>query len=131
MASDDESDSPGPASSAGDEPSRQDAAPGAEPQAAGPAGGTSRPPAAAPADAPPGGARAAARPVALPADAAAPPDALEELPPDHPLLQRAQQALFQQLSATKLRLEEELREQRQALKVRLWAPRLLTLTCRA
>lgn len=122
MASDDESDGPGPASSAGDEPSREDAAPGAELQAAGPAGGTSRPPADAPADAPPGGAPAAARPGALPPDAAAPPDALAKLPPDHPLLQRAQQALLQQLSATKQRLEEDLREQRQALKVRLLGP---------
>ncbi len=43
---------------------------------------------------------------------------MEELPPDHPLLQRAQEALFQQLSATKLRLEEELREKKQALKAR-------------
>lgn len=41
-----------------------------------------------------------------------------ELAPDHPLLQRAQEALFQQLSATKLRLEEELREKKQALKAR-------------
>ena len=41
-----------------------------------------------------------------------------ELPPNHPLLQRAQEALFQQLTATKLRLEEELKEERQALKAR-------------
>lgn len=46
-------------------------------------------------------------------------DDLAQLPPDHPLLQRAQDALFQQLSATKLRLEGELRERRLALKASL------------
>ncbi|GAB4817322.1 hypothetical protein N2152v2_004368 [Parachlorella kessleri] len=57
-------------------------------------------------------------------DAAQPPELpisgeeqdVAELPPNHPLLQRAQEALFQQLTATKLRLEEELKEKRQALK---------------
>jgi hypothetical protein len=38
------------------------------------------------------------------------------LPPDHPLLRRAQDALHRQLAADKLRLQEELRERRKALK---------------
>ena len=41
-----------------------------------------------------------------------------DLPPGHPLLRRAQEALYQQLAATKLRLEEELQERRKELKVR-------------
>ena len=43
--------------------------------------------------------------------------ALAQLPAGHPLLARAQEALKQQLSATKLRLEEELREKQNTLKV--------------
>ncbi|KAK9821181.1 hypothetical protein WJX74_006086 [Apatococcus lobatus] len=42
--------------------------------------------------------------------------ALAQLPAGHPLLARAQEALKQQLSATKLRLEEELREKQNILK---------------
>ena len=40
------------------------------------------------------------------------------LPPDHPLLRRAQEALHRQLAEQKLRLEEELRERKKALKAR-------------
>ncbi|KAL4448619.1 hypothetical protein ABPG75_005838 [Micractinium tetrahymenae] len=43
-------------------------------------------------------------------------DDLAMLPPDHPLLRRAQEALHRQLAEQKLRLEEELRERRKALK---------------
>ncbi len=43
--------------------------------------------------------------------------ALAQLPADHPLLARAQEALKQQLLSTKLRLEEELREKQNTLKV--------------
>jgi hypothetical protein len=43
--------------------------------------------------------------------------AAEGLPPDHPLLARAQAALRAQLQATRLRLEQELSEKRKALKV--------------
>lgn len=39
------------------------------------------------------------------------------LRPDHPLLRRAQEALKTQFEATKLRLEDELREKANALKV--------------
>lgn len=42
---------------------------------------------------------------------------LAGLNPDHPLLQRAQQALKRQLLANKTRLEDELRERSNALKV--------------
>jgi hypothetical protein len=38
------------------------------------------------------------------------------LPPDHPLLARAQEALKKQLVANKTRLEDELREKQNALK---------------
>ncbi len=44
------------------------------------------------------------------------------LPPNHPLLRRAQEALHRQLADQKLRLQEELRERRKALKVRADAP---------
>jgi hypothetical protein len=40
--------------------------------------------------------------------------------PDHPLLQRAQQALAKQLEAKKLRVEGELREKKNLLQV--WTP---------
>jgi len=39
------------------------------------------------------------------------------LPPDHPMLQQAQDKLKEQLLATKQRLEEELRERQYAIKV--------------
>lgn len=42
---------------------------------------------------------------------------VEELPPEHPLLQRAQAALRAQLEAAKLRLQEELREKRLGFQV--------------
>ena len=42
---------------------------------------------------------------------------LAALPPDHPLLRRAQDALHRQLSEQKLRLQEELQERKKALKV--------------
>jgi hypothetical protein len=41
------------------------------------------------------------------------------LHPDHPLLARAQEALKTQLVANKKRLEDELREKHNALKVRV------------
>ncbi|PRW44941.1 Coiled-coil domain-containing 40 isoform C [Chlorella sorokiniana] len=41
---------------------------------------------------------------------------LAALPPDHPLLRRAQEALHRQLAEQKLRLQEELRERKKALK---------------
>ena len=44
--------------------------------------------------------------------------AAEGLPPDHPLLARAQAALRAQLQATRLRLEQELSEKRKAQKAR-------------
>lgn len=37
--------------------------------------------------------------------------------PDHPMLQRAQQALYKQLDAKRLRVEGELREKQNALTV--------------
>ena len=49
------------------------------------------------------------------------PPGAEGLPPDHPLLARAQAALRAQLQATRLRLEQELSEKRKALKARLTA----------
>ena len=64
------------------------------------------------------GGAAAAEPAAEPGDGGGDGEDVAALPPDHPLLQRAQEALFQQLQATKLRLQEELRERRQALKAR-------------
>jgi hypothetical protein len=39
--------------------------------------------------------------------------------PDHPMLQRAQQALANQLNAKRMRVEGELREKQNALTVRL------------
>ena len=45
-----------------------------------------------------------------------PPPGVEALPPDHPLLGRAQAALRAQLQATRMRLEQELAEKRKALK---------------
>lgn len=47
---------------------------------------------------------------------------LSMLPPNHPLLRRAQEALNRQLADQKLRLQEELRERKKALKVRAAAP---------
>jgi hypothetical protein len=38
--------------------------------------------------------------------------------PDHPMLQRAQQALARQLNAKRMRVEGELREKQTALQVR-------------
>lgn len=46
-------------------------------------------------------------------------DDLAMLPPEHPLLRRAQEALRRQLAEQKLRLQEELRERKKALKVRV------------
>lgn len=46
------------------------------------------------------------------------PAGAEGLPPDHPLLARAQAALRSQLRATRMRLEQELSEKRKALKAR-------------
>ena len=46
-----------------------------------------------------------------------------ELQPDDPLLGSAQQALRDQLLATRLRLQEELREKTKLLKVSSWLPR--------
>ena len=45
-------------------------------------------------------------------------ESLDGLPPDHPLLARAQKALQQQLEAGQYRLESELREKTAELKVR-------------
>ena len=45
-------------------------------------------------------------------------DMFDELPPDHPLLARAQAALKSQLEETEQRLKEEFREKTEALKVR-------------
>lgn len=39
--------------------------------------------------------------------------------PDHPMLQRAQQALARQLNAKRMRVDGELREKQTALQVRL------------
>lgn len=44
--------------------------------------------------------------------------------PDHPMLQRAQQALSRQLNAKRMRVEGELREKQNALSVSLCARRL-------
>jgi hypothetical protein len=52
------------------------------------------------------------------APAAAEGDDVSALPPDHPLLRRAQEALHRQLAEQRLRLQEELRERKKALKVR-------------
>lgn len=57
---------------------------------------------------------AATEPAAAPEPAA---KEMADLPSDHPLLRRAQEALRRQLSDQKLRLQEELRERRKALKV--------------
>ena len=46
------------------------------------------------------------------------PSSVAGLPPDHPLLARAQAALRAQLQATRMRLEQELPEKRKALKAR-------------
>lgn len=51
-------------------------------------------------------------------------DEMEVLPPDHPLLRRAQEALHRQLAEQKLRLQEELQERKKALKVRWVQPGL-------
>ncbi|KAI3426120.1 hypothetical protein D9Q98_008499 [Chlorella vulgaris] len=56
---------------------------------------------------------AATEPAAAPEPAA---KEMADLPSDHPLLRRAQEALRRQLSDQKLRLQEELRERRKALK---------------
>lgn len=45
-------------------------------------------------------------------------DEVAALPPDHPLLRRAQEALQRQLAEQKQRLEEDLRDRKKALKVR-------------
>ncbi len=87
----------------------------------------------APTGAPPGDGEAEQRTQGAPTDAAPasqasgaspPPPAAEgddeglaALPPDHPLLRRAQEALHRQLAEQKLRLQEELRERKKALKV--------------
>ena len=73
------------------------------------------PPAAVPAQASTSAAAAAAAAAAGLADP--PEEDVAALPPDHPLLRRAQKALYRQLAEQKLRLEEELRERRKALKV--------------
>jgi hypothetical protein len=49
----------------------------------------------------------------------APNPALMAMDPDHPMLQRAQQALARQLNAKRMRVEGELREKQTALSVRL------------
>jgi hypothetical protein len=49
----------------------------------------------------------------------APNPALMAMDPDHPMLQRAQQALARQLNAKRMRVEGELRENQTALMVRL------------
>lgn len=56
-------------------------------------------------------------------------DDLALLPPDHPLLRRAQEALHRQLVEQKLRLQEELRERRKALKARAGAVWRLRGSC--
>ena len=61
--------------------------------------------------------RAAALDGAAEAPAASEGDDVSALPPDHPLLRRAQEALHRQLAEQKLRLQEELRERKKALKV--------------
>jgi hypothetical protein len=50
--------------------------------------------------------------------ASAPSPALMAMDPDHPMLQRAQQALARQLHAKRRRVEGELREKQTALSVR-------------
>lgn len=54
------------------------------------------------------------------------------LRPDHPLLRRAQEALKAQFLATRTRLQDELREKANALKVRegVAVPSLLATSCK-
>lgn len=92
------------------------AAPGAPPPVV---EGEQRPQGALPDAAPAPQASAAVRAAAAEGDGQAGGDGgeLAALPPDHPLLRRAQEALHRQLADQKLRLQEELRERKKALKV--------------
>lgn len=61
------------------------------------------------------------------AGTSAPNPALMAMDPDHPMLQRAQQALGRQLNAKRMRVEGELREKQTALAVSV--PHALLMLC--